>query len=47
LLKNACKHRLEVCDYYHQWNEALIDEAVAHVISRLVQNPDFEEKIFA
>ena len=45
----ACKHRLEVdghrCDYHHQWNEALIDEAVAHVISRLVQNPDFEEKM--
>ena len=39
----ACKHRLEVdghrCDYHHQWNEAMIDEAVAHVISRLVQNP--------
>jgi len=45
----ACKHRLEVdghrCDYHHQWNEAMIDEAVAHVISRLVQNPDFEEKM--
>ena len=43
----ACKHRLEVdghrCDYHHQWKEALIDEAVAHAISRLVQNPDFEE----
>ena len=23
----------------------MIDEAVAHVISRLVQNPDFEEKM--
>ena len=31
--------------YHHQWNEAMIDEAVAHVISCLVQNPDFEEKM--
>ena len=42
----ACKHRLWVnghhCDYRKQWGEDIINDAVAEVIVKLVQNPKFE-----
>lgn len=45
----ACKHRLRVnghqCDYRKQWNQTVIDDAVAELIRSLVQNPKFEEAI--
>ncbi len=44
-----CKHRKNVdghrCDYSRQWGEEIIDEAVAEVIRKLVQNPSFSEAI--
>lgn len=47
----ACKHRLRVnghrCDYRKQWNQTVIDDAVAELIRSLVQNPKFEEAIRA
>ena len=43
----ACKHRAykngHKCDYHKQWNESKIDEAVAEIIRKLVQNPRFSE----
>jgi len=45
----ACKHRLHIdghrCDYHKQWSEDIVNDAVADVIRRLVQNPKFEEAI--
>lgn len=45
----ACKHRLQVdghrCDYRKQWNQTVVDDAVAELIRSLVQNPKFEEAI--
>ncbi|PYG86783.1 site-specific DNA recombinase [Ruminiclostridium sufflavum DSM 19573] len=45
----ACKHRMRVnghqCDYKKQWGQAKIDEAVAEVITKLVQNEKFEKAI--
>lgn len=47
----ACKHRLRVdgdpCDYRKQWNQTVVDDAVAELIRSLVQNPKFEEAIRA
>ncbi len=43
----ACKHRRLVdghhCDYRKQWSEDKVNDAVAEVIKKLVQNPKFEE----
>ena len=43
----ACKHRKNVdghkCDYHRQWSTSLIDKAVAEVISKLVEQPEFEK----
>ena len=43
----ACKHRTykngHKCDYHKQWNESKVDEAVAEIIKKLVQNPRFSE----
>lgn len=43
----ACKHRRLVdghnCSYRKQWSEDNVNEAVAEVIKKLVQNPKFEE----
>lgn len=43
----ACKHRRLVdghnCSYRKQWSEDKVNEAVAEVIKKLVQNPKFEE----
>ena len=45
----TCKHRLRVnghrCDYRKQWNQTVIDDAVAELIRSLVRNPKFEEAI--
>lgn len=45
----ACKHRRLVdghnCSYRKQWSEDKVNEAVAEVIKKLVQNPKFEETI--
>ncbi|MDR7855525.1 recombinase family protein [Tissierella sp.] len=45
----ACKHRMSVnghkCDYKKQWGQAKIDDAVADVITKLVQNEKFEKAI--
>lgn len=45
----ACKHRRMVdghkCSYRKQWNEDKINDAVAEVIRKLVQNPKFEKAI--
>lgn len=42
----ACKHRLSVnghrCDYKKQWSQTIIDDAVAEIINKLVQNEKFE-----
>lgn len=42
-----CKHRRLVdghhCDYRKQWSEDKVNDAVAEVIKKLVQNPKFEE----
>ena len=47
----ACKHRLRVdgdlCNYRKQWNQTVVDDAVAELIRSLVQNPKFEEAIRA
>lgn len=43
----ACKHRCLVdghhCNYRKQWSEDKVNDAVAEVIKKLVQNPKFEE----
>lgn len=43
----ACKHRRLVdghnCSYRKQWNEDKVNDAVAEVIKKLVQNPKFEK----
>ncbi len=45
----ACKHRMRVnghiCGYKKQWGQAKIDDAVAEVITKLVQNEKFEKAI--
>lgn len=45
----ACKHRLKIdghsCDYTKQWGEDKINNAVAEVVKKLVQNPRFAELI--
>lgn len=45
----ACKHRKQidghVCTYKKQWGEDKINDAVAEVIKKLVQNPKFEAAI--
>ena len=45
----ACKHRIKVdgrrCDYRKQWGQDMVNEAVAEIIRKLVQNPKFEEAI--
>ncbi len=45
----ACKHRMKVnghkCDYKKQWGQAVIDDAVAEVITKLVRNEKFEKAI--
>lgn len=45
----ACKHRIKVdghrCDYRKQWGQSKIDNAVAEIITKLVQNPRFSEAI--
>lgn len=45
----TCKHRRRAdghtCDYKKQWGQEKIDKAVAEVISKLVQNPKFEQAI--
>lgn len=45
----ACKHRLHVdgkrCDYRRQWGKDIVNDAVAEVIRKLVQNPRFEAAI--
>lgn len=45
----ACKHRMQVnghkCDYKKQWGQAVIDDAVAEVITKLVRNEKFEKAI--
>lgn len=45
----ACKHRRRVnghvCDYKKQWSQAIIEDAVAEVITKLVQNEKFEKAI--
>lgn len=45
----ACKHRLQVdghrCNYRKQWNQTVVDDAVAELIHSLVENPKFEEAI--
>lgn len=47
----ACKHRMSVdghsCTYKKQWGQDKINDAVAEVIRKLVQNPKFEEAIRA
>ena len=47
----ACKHRYYVnghkCDYRKQWNEEKVNDAVAEVIKKLVNNPKFEAAIRA
>lgn len=46
-----CKHRKNVdghrCDYKKQWGQDVINDAVAEVIQKLVQNPKFSEAIRA
>ena len=45
----ACKHRLEVdghrCSYRKQWGQEKVNAAVEEVITKLVQNPNFENAI--
>ncbi len=45
----ACKHRTSInghkCDYRRQWSEEKIDNAVAEIISKLVNNKKFEQEI--
>jgi len=45
----ACKHRIKVdghvCDYKRQWGQDKIDNAVAEIICKLVQNSRFEQAI--
>lgn len=45
----ACKHRRIVdghnCNYRKQWSEDKVNDAVAEVIKKLVQNPKFEAEI--
>ncbi|KAF5069637.1 hypothetical protein DSECCO2_231040 [anaerobic digester metagenome] len=45
----ACKHRVRVnghqCDYKKQWGQPIIDDAVAEVIIKLVQNEKFRNAI--
>ena len=45
----ACKHRRIVdghsCTYRKQWGEDRVNDAVAEIIRKLVQNPKFEEEI--
>lgn len=45
----ACKHRLSVdghkCDWHRQLNQEVVNEAVADVIKKLVDNPRFAEVI--
>lgn len=45
----ACKHRTYVdghhCTYRKQWGEDRVNDAVAEVIRKLVQNPEFEQEI--
>ena len=47
----ACKHRYYVnghkCDYRKQWNEKKVNDAVAEVIKKLVNNSKFEAAIRA
>ncbi len=44
-----CKHRMQVdghkCDYRKQWKQETIDEAVAEIISKLVNNANFATAI--
>lgn len=45
----ACKHRKSVsghkCDYSKQWGQAIVDDAVAEIITKLVHNEKFENAI--
>ena len=45
----SCKHRAKVdghlCTYRHQWGQEKVNDAVAEVIKKLVQNPKFETAI--
>ncbi len=45
----ACKHRLHIdgkrCDYHKQWDEDIVNDAVADVIRRLVRTTQFETAI--
>lgn len=45
----GCKHRMEVdghrCDYNRQWKQEKVNDAVAEVIHKLVNNPRFEAAI--
>jgi len=47
----SCKHRMRVdghnCTYSRQWNQEKVNDAVAELIRKLVQNPKFEEAIRA
>ena len=45
----ACKHRTFIdghhCTYKKQWNEDKVNDAVAEIIGKLVNNPTFENEI--
>ncbi len=45
----ACKHRTFIdghhCTYKKQWNEDKVNDAVAEIIGKLVNNPKFENEI--
>lgn len=45
----ACKHRTFIdghhCTYKKQWNEDKVNDAVAEIIGKLVNNPNFENEI--
>ena len=47
----SCKHRMRVdghnCTYSRQWSQEKVNDAVAELIRKLVQNPKFEEAIRA
>lgn len=44
-----CKHRKSIdgqpCTYRKQWNQTEVNDAVAEIIKKLVQNPKFEQAI--
>ncbi len=44
-----CKHRKSIdgqtCTYRKQWNQTKVNDAVAEIIKKLVQNPKFEQAI--